>query len=74
MGKPFCRLVVIDAVNIVGGILFMWHKRVVEKIEVFSRRYSVSCPWCYVVDGFKWAFSGVYGPNDDRLEEPYGRT
>ena len=54
-------------VNTEGGILIFWDKMVVEKVEVFSRKFMVSYQWCNIVDGFKWAFGGVNGPNGERL-------
>ena len=43
----------------------MWDKRVLEKIEVMVGIYSVSVKWQGVGDGFIWACSGVYGPNEN---------
>ena len=40
---------------------------VVKKVNVFSRKFMESYQWCNIVDGFKWAFGGVYGPNRERL-------
>jgi hypothetical protein len=55
----------LDAVHTAGGILFMWDKRVVEKVDVVVGRFSVSCFWRGLVDGFNWFCSGVYGPHSD---------
>lgn len=49
-----------------GGILVMWDKRVVEKIEDFLGDYVVACLFKNVMDDYQWAFVGVYGPNLDR--------
>jgi hypothetical protein len=46
------------------GILLMWDKRVVEKIEDCLGRYTVACSFRSVGDNFEWAFAVVYGPND----------
>jgi len=48
-----------------GGILVMWDKRVVEKIEECVGENIVACSFRRVEDGFSWAFAGVYGPNND---------
>jgi hypothetical protein len=48
-----------------GGILLMWGRRVVEKIEERVGRYVVACAFRCVMTDFDWAFAGVYGPNDD---------
>ena len=49
-----------------GGILLMWDKRLVEKIEDAIGIYSVSCKFRNVADQKVWMYSGVYGPNADR--------
>jgi exonuclease III len=49
-----------------GGILLMWDKRLVEKIEDAVGIYSVSCKFRNVADQKVWMYSGVYGPNVDR--------
>ena len=46
-----------------GGILLMWDRRVVEKVEEVVGHFSVSCKFKNVDDHFEWAFIGVYGPN-----------
>ena len=48
-----------------GGILLMWDRRVVEKMEAWEGSYSITCSFRSVSDDFKWAFAGVYGPNVD---------
>jgi exonuclease III len=49
-----------------GGILLMWDKRLVEKLEDAVGFFSVSCKFKNVEDQKIWMFTGVYGPNDDR--------
>jgi len=49
-----------------GGILLMWDRRVVEKVEECIGRYIVACSLRNTGDNVVWAFGGVYGPNDDR--------
>ena len=34
-------------------------------------RFSVSCLFRMVENGFQWAFSGVYGPIEKRLRESF---
>ncbi|KAL4633515.1 hypothetical protein ACB092_04G128100 [Castanea dentata] len=50
-----------------GGVLIMWDRRVLEKFKVPVGSFSVSIKWKSVEDGFIWACSGVYGPNDNNL-------
>ncbi|KAG6660373.1 hypothetical protein CIPAW_03G101600 [Carya illinoinensis] len=45
------------------GILVMWDKRVMEKME----EYIVACSFKMVEDNFMWAFTGIYGPNVDNI-------
>ena len=45
----------------------MWDRRVLEKLEVLVGSFLVSVQWKDVEDGFIWACSGVYGPNDNNL-------
>uniref|UniRef100_A0A2N9EKG6 Reverse transcriptase domain-containing protein n=1 Tax=Fagus sylvatica TaxID=28930 RepID=A0A2N9EKG6_FAGSY len=55
----------LNAINTAGGVLFMWDKRVLEKIDSAVDRFSVSCHWKGVEDGFKWSGTRVYGPTLD---------
>ena len=48
-----------------GGILFLWDRRVVERIDSAVGHY-ISCKFRNVSDQKDWAFSGVYGPNINR--------
>ena len=49
-----------------GGILLMWDKRVVEKLDDAVGYFSVSCKFRNVEDQKVWMFSGVYEPVIDR--------
>jgi hypothetical protein len=48
-----------------GGILLMWDRQVVEKIEKYVGRFVVACPLRCVTKNFEWASAGVCGPNDN---------
>ena len=39
-----------------GGILLMWNRRVVEKIDEAVGLFSVSCKFRSIVDQHEWAF------------------
>ena len=52
-----------------GGVLLMWDRRVVEKIEEVVGQFSISCRFKNVSDHFKWAFIGIYGPNLNRKRQ-----
>jgi exonuclease III len=47
------------------GILLMWDRRVVEKVDEAVGLFSVSCKFRCVTDQYDWAFLGVYGPQSD---------
>ena len=57
--------VALEANQIVGGVLIMWDKRVLEKMEAMVGTFLVLVKWQGVVDGFIWACSRVYGPNNN---------
>ena len=59
--------VVLNADQTANGVLIMWDRRVLEKFEVLVGSFSVSIQWKGVEDGFVWACSGVYGPNDNNV-------
>jgi hypothetical protein len=62
--KEWCH---VDSCGASGGILLMWDRRVVSKIEDCLGNYVVACSFRNVEDGFLWAFAGVYGPNSNGL-------
>lgn len=43
----------------------VWDKRVVEKMDDCVGDFVVAFLFKTVVDGYRWAFAGVYGPNID---------
>ena len=61
---PFVDWVALDVVQTAGGVLLMWDRRVLERLEVLVGSFFVSDRWLGVGDSFSWACSGVYGPND----------
>jgi hypothetical protein len=44
---------------------FLWDSRVLEMADLCVGMYSLSVLFKNVEDGYTWAFSGVYGSNDD---------
>jgi hypothetical protein len=53
----------LDSCGASGGILIMWDKRVVEKVDVCLGEFTLAVSFRNIADGFEWAFAGVYGPN-----------
>ena len=66
-GNVYAGWEALPVVNTAGGIILMWDKRVLEKLDVHIGEYSVSCQWRSLDDGFVWTGSGVYGPNLDTM-------
>ena len=64
---PYVDWVALDADQTTGGILMMWDRRALEKQVVMVGQFSVLVWWQGLGDGFIWACSGVYGPNDSNL-------
>ena len=62
---PYVDWAVLEADRTAGSILLMWDKRVSEKVEVMVGTFSISVKWQGAGDGFIWACSGVYGPNEN---------
>ena len=57
----------LDADRTTGGVLMMWDRRALEKLEVMVGHFSVLVWWQGMGDGFIWVCFGVYGPNDNNL-------
>ena len=49
----------------IGGILLMWDKRVVTRLDMKVEECVAACSFKNVMDDFEWAFARVYGPNED---------
>ncbi|KAG6663824.1 hypothetical protein CIPAW_02G049700 [Carya illinoinensis] len=49
-----------------GGIVVLWDRRLVERVEEFIGNYTVACSFKSVADNYLWAFAGVYGANLDK--------
>ena len=59
--------VALDADQTASGVLIMWDRRVLEKLEVLVGLFLVSVQWKGVEVDFIWACSRVYGLNDNNL-------
>ena len=62
-GSPFIDWAILDAVQTSGGILLLWDKWVVEKIDVLVGQFSFSVLLRGVLDGVEWVCTSIYGPN-----------
>ena len=66
---PYIDWLYMDSKGASGGILLMWDRRVVEKIEEVVGQFSILCRLKNVSDHFEWAFIGIYGPNLNRKRQ-----
>jgi exonuclease III len=60
----------LDSCGMLGGIMILWDKKVVEKIENRIGVYTLAVKFMNIEDGSIWAFAAVYGLNhasDTRL-------
>ena len=64
-GSPFIDWAVLDAVQTSGGVLLIWDKRVVEKIDVLVGQFSISVLLRGVLCILEWVCTGLYGSNAD---------
>ena len=64
-GSPFVDWEYQASKGASGGIVILWDKRVVEKLDSVSGEFTLSCKFRNVGDNLEWAFSGVYGPNSN---------
>jgi hypothetical protein len=56
----------LDSRGALGGVLIMWDKNMVEKINECVREFTLAVTFRNVEDHYACAFAGVYGPNSDR--------
>jgi hypothetical protein len=64
-GCVYVDWIYLGARGVSGGILLMWDRRVVEKIEECVGRFVVACMFRSVTKNCELAFARVYSPNDD---------
>jgi len=70
-GCPFVDWCYLASCGASGGMLIMWDKRIVEKIDVFVGELVLAFFFRSVDDDFSWAFAGIYGPNIDALRSSF---
>ena len=52
---PYVDWVALDVVQTAGGVLMMWDRRVLERLEFMVGSFFVLVRWHGVGDGFSWA-------------------
>ena len=55
-GCPYADFCYVASSGAFGGILLMWDKRVVSRLDMEVGDYVAACRFKNVVDGFEWAF------------------
>ena len=53
-GSPFVDWGALDAIHTAGGVILMWDKRVVERVDSVVGSFSISVVLKDVLDGFEW--------------------
>ena len=62
---PYTEWCYVASVGASGGILLMWDRRVVSKVDVCVGNFVAASSSRNVDYGSEWAFAEVYGPNRD---------
>ncbi len=70
-GNRYVAWVVLDAINTAGGVLLLWDKRVLELADSIVGKFSISCLWKCLLDGFEWVGTGLYGPTCDEIRPDF---
>ena len=50
----------LNAEGSAGGILLLWDKRRISKVDSVAGSFLVSCLFRMAADGFQWVFRGVW--------------
>jgi hypothetical protein len=66
-GNSFVDWEMLPATGTAGGVLLLWDRRVLEKLDFVVCQFSVSCLWKTLADGLDWVGTGLYGPTADGL-------
>ena len=61
----------LNAEGSAGGILLLWDNSRLSLVDSVVGSFFVSCLFRMAEDGFQWAFSGVYGPVENRFRESF---
>jgi hypothetical protein len=68
-GNSFVDWEMLPAIGTAGGVLLLWDRRVLEKVDSVVCQFSVSCLWKGVFDGFEWVGTGLHGPTNDGIHK-----
>uniref|UniRef100_A0A2N9FD38 SMP-LTD domain-containing protein n=1 Tax=Fagus sylvatica TaxID=28930 RepID=A0A2N9FD38_FAGSY len=66
-GNSFVDWEMLPATGTAGGVLLLWDRRVLEKLDSVVCQFFVSCLWKTLADGMEWVGTGLYGPTADGL-------
>ena len=68
-GSHFVDWGALDAIDIAGGVILMWDRRVFERVDSVVGSFPISIVLKGVSDGFEWICSGVYGLTNGSLRD-----
>lgn len=66
-GNSFVDWEMLPVTGTAGGVLLLWDRRVLEKLDFVVCQFSVSYLWKTLTDGMEWVGTGLYGPTIDEL-------
>ena len=61
----------LNAEGSAGGVLLIWDNSHISLVDHVVGSYSITCLFRMTDNGFLWAFSGVYGPVENRFRESF---
>ena len=61
----------LNAEGAAGGILLFWDNSRISLVDSVVGSFSITCLFRMPEDGLQWAFSGVYGPVENRFRESF---
>jgi hypothetical protein len=73
-GNSFFDWEMLPATGTVGGVLLLWDRRVLEKLDSVVCQFFVSCLWKTLADGMEWVGTGLYGPTADGYVMGFGMS
>lgn len=66
-GNSFVDWEMLPVTGTAGGVLLLWDRRVLEKLDFVVCQFSVSYLWKTLTNGMEWVGTGFYGPTIDEL-------
>jgi hypothetical protein len=67
-GNSFVDWEVLPAIGTAEGVVLLWDRHVLEKLDCVVSQFYVSCLWKGVSDGLEWVGTDLYGPTNNDLQ------